>query len=143
MPAPAALIDEVRMISAAQEVDADEAMRALGVLLDDDECISYRVWGGPGFGQETVLIDVYVLGEFALYNYSVFKEYKQESCIFLDTIETIALVTVDHPRSPYVLIILASAPEERCRIFGGAGDLQRLEAFRSEIISARRKNREE
>lgn len=142
MPVPAKLIEEIRKVGVTQEnVDIDEAVRSIGVLVGIDECVSFRVWGGPGFGQEDVLLDVYVLGKLALYNYTLLKTLVQGSCSFLDTMSCVSIVTVPDARSPYVLLI-TSTGTAMSRVFGGSEDLQSLERFRADIISGRMMNRE-
>ena len=143
MSLPANLIEEIRKVGATQEVDVDEALRSLGVLVGPDECVSYRVWGGPGFGQEAVLLDVYFLGKYALYNYTVLQAHVSGTCYFLDSIAAVSVVAVPDARSPYVLTLCGANKEEISRVFGGSKDLQGLERFRADIVSRRIRNMED
>lgn len=142
MSLPANLIEEIRKVGAAQEVDVDEAIRSVSALVGADECVSYRIWGGPGFGQEEVLLDVYVLSKHALYCHTVYKTRSQSSCQFLDAIASVLVTAVSHPRSSYILAVFVGSEVEASRMFGGPGDLHSLEVFQGQIISERLRNRE-
>jgi hypothetical protein len=141
VPLPIALVDEIRAVSSAQSVDADEAIRALSVLLADDECFAYTVWGGPGYGQESVRLDVYVVGKFALYNYTVLEENKTtRSCLFWDAVSQVSLLDVTDSRSPHILAVWTNQGE-RSRVFGAPQDLRRLENLQHSIVVARGERR--
>lgn len=142
MNLPSTLIDEIRKVGIAQKVDVDEAIRSVSVLVGADECISYRVWGGPGFGQEEVLLDIYVLGGNALYCYTVLTTHVVGTCHFLDQISSVGIVSVPDSRSPYILVMRSASSTEHSRVFGNSEDLPNLERFRAAIILERLRNRE-
>ena len=138
---PQGLINRITEIGNAQRVDVAETIRSVTALIGDDECVSYRVWGGAGFGQENVLVDVYVLGRRAFYCYTVLTTHVQGSCHFLDSIPELAMAQVADERSPYLLLVF-SQREEPTTIFGSSEDLKGLEQFRANIIAQRMRNRE-
>lgn len=140
VPLPADLIDAIRAASSAQDVDADEAVRAVTVLLAGEDCLGYTVWGGPGYSDDDLKLDVYVLSSRALYNYTKYADgHSVRLVLFLDGITSLGLVDVDDPRSPHVLVIETS--EERGRVFGSQSDLRQLEEFQHKIVAAKARER--
>jgi len=108
-------------------------------LTDGDSATDYLVWAGGGFGQDHLALDVYILGNLHLYNYTVFAAAGQplrssQSINFLDAITGVQLVHVADDRSPYLLVLRME--EEIARAFGGADDQERLQQFQRNLITA-------
>ena len=133
MALPNNLLSAIREVCSEQSLDASEVIRATKELVGDDVCIDFSVWSGPGFGQETLKLDVYVLGNECLYNYSALVDTSAGSCVFLDTVGQIALARVEDERSPHVLIM--SYGENSGRMFGLEDDRDKLEGIRRNIIA--------
>ncbi len=136
VPLPTELVDEIRQICFSQEVDADESVRGVESLVGVDACQAYSVWGGPAYGNESVKLDVYVVGTLALYNYTAIDGGAvQRHSVFLDALSNISLHDVTDARSPHILAFWTH--EEVGRIFGGPQDLHRLEKLMKAIVVAR------
>lgn len=133
---PTKLVDEIRAVCLSQEVDAEESVRGVNTLVGTDACHAYSVWGGPGYGMENIKLDVYVVGNLALYNYTANDGGAvQRHSIFLDALSMINIQDVTDVRSPYILAFWTH--EEKGRIFGGPQDRQRLENLMNAIVVAR------
>lgn len=131
--------DEVRQTCDAQGVHYENVMRDLGRLLGEDTILDWTVWGGPGWSQEAVVLDVYALSRYLLYNYSVYNSESEPitsaaSAMLLASIGDVALVSVKDQRSPYVLVLRAAG--EIGRIFANEAYLPRLDRFMHAILSA-------
>jgi hypothetical protein len=136
VPLKERLAEDVRLASAALAVNAEEAIRAITALTGEDEYRDYTVWSGPGYGQESLRLDVYIVGAVALYNYSdLGTQGTVTSWVALDGIHTAAIVTLPDSRSPLALVLYAE--RELARIFGRNEDMKQLEELRSNILKAR------
>lgn len=136
MALPTELVNEIRQVCLSQALDAVESIRALETLVGNDACQAYAVWGGPGYDQENVKLDVYLLGSLALYSYTVLDGGDvHRGCTFLDALSDMTLQDVTDSRSPHILAFWTH--EERGRIFGGPQDLRRLEKLMNAIVVAR------
>ena len=101
--------------------------------------LDHAVWSGPGYNQENLLLDIYILSNRIVYNYAVTKDstISNGGCTFLEEIEYVSISKVSDTRSPYVLAILQGS--NRGYLFGGTVDQYRLERFRRNLIAARAK----
>lgn len=122
-------------IACGATLEAGEVLRSIESLVGDEECSAFRIWNGPGFGQSTVLLDVYLLGKARLYNYTSHSNGTvASSCSFLDDVSHVGIQKVDDSNSPYVLTMWSS--HEKSRIFASENDLEDLEKFRSRLITS-------
>ena len=96
MRLPEAVVQEVRD-ACGSDVDAERVIQELDALLGEDEYRGHIVWAGPAWTDTDLLIDVYVLTDYCLYNYWVKSdETTQATCSFLDVVR--------HPDEDFIVI---------------------------------------
>ena len=132
MTLPDILDSAIREVCDEQSLNADDVMRAIQALVGDDTYVDFSVWSGPGFGQENLKLDVYVLGNDCLYNYSVQADLSAGSTVLLDAVSQVGLSKVEDERSPYVLLVIYG--NNSGRLFGREADRDRMEVFSRNII---------
>ena len=142
MGLPADLVQEIEDVCSTQQIESREPIRAVHALIGEDTVLDHAVWGGPGYSQENLVLDVYVLGSWGLYNYAVHRDKGETAgtggCTFLDELGHVSIMKVPYPRSPHVLAMVRGSLTTGL-LFGGEDDLSRLEHFRQNLIAARAK----
>jgi len=136
MTLPGELLQQIREAEANQGIDAAAAIHSITTLLGDNICVDYSVWAGPGWRQEILRLDVYVVGEFCLYNYAVFTSGSASAVVFLDRVQSVTLLHIQDPVSPYVLAYHIDDVERQGMIFGGPDDRSRLERVQQNLVNA-------
>lgn len=136
MALPGELLQQIREAAASQGIDAAAAIHSITTLVGDSVCVDYSVWAGPGWRQEGLQPDVYVVGEACLYNYLVSTSGSASGVVFLDRVQAVSLLDVQDPRSPYVLAHYSDNPESPGMIFGGPDDRSRLERVQQNLVNA-------
>lgn len=136
MALPGELLQQIRDAEASQGIDAAAAIHSIATLVGDNVCVDYSVWTGPGWRQEILRLDVYVVGESCLYNYSVFATGSASCVVFLDRIQAVTLLHIQDPISPYVLAYHIDDVEGQGMIFGGPDDRSRLERVQQNLVNA-------
>jgi hypothetical protein len=143
MTLPGDLVQQIKLACESQGLDPEAAVASVDQLIWEDACLQFSVWAGPAWSQETLSLDVYVLGEKGLYNYAMFSSdpvTAVASVTLLDEFTTVSLATIADPRTPYMLTFQSG--EQVARVFGGNNDLDQLERFRRAalggIIEARK-----
>jgi hypothetical protein len=135
---PDDLISEINAACAAQNFDAYPVIQDVSSLTEGGNVVDYLVWAGRGYGQEDLRLDVYVLGDVLLYNYSLFSKdqpvQSSQGVNFLDALEGVSLVRVADEQSPYLLVFRMEG--EVARAFGGAKDRERLQRFQRNMMTA-------
>lgn len=138
MPVPEALASEIRATAARFDVDADEFLHSLDVLVGNDPYAAFTVFGGPGYGQPTVKVDVWVLSTDVLYNYCVLTPYPASSSVYLlRWLDHLSFVEVGDANSPYVIFV--GKGEHPGSIFGAPGEKLKTELLMKQILEATRK----
>jgi hypothetical protein len=138
MPMPPDLAERIRAAGAAQGVNVTETIRALSLLLEDDSCFAYRVWEGPGYGYDKLLLDISVVGKRHIYNFSTLDpelRLTTSAVTFLDTVSYVHISHVEDERSPYVFAA-ASGDRELLRLFSRDDGLAELEKFCQTVVAA-------
>ncbi len=136
MALPIELVQQIREAGKGQGIDAEAAIEEITALVGDGGCLEFSVWAGPGWHQDKLRFDVYVLGGSCLYNYSLLESASQRAAIFLDSIHAVTLLHVQDVRSPYILAYEYGGSRNPGTIFGGPDDVGRLEQFQHKIINA-------
>lgn len=132
MALPPELVANLTAVSKEQGVDAAETLQAVESLVGTLSPVDTLVWGGPGFGQEDVLVDVNILCEGSLLNYCVRQRAKLHAHVFLGSMASVHFNEIADTRSPYTLSLLAE--REWARVFGGPNDKERLLSFMHKTI---------
>jgi hypothetical protein len=136
MALPGELLQQIREAEASQGIDAAAAIHSITTLVGDSECVDYSVWTGRVWRPEIPRLDVYVVGVSCLYNYAVFTTRSTSAVVFLDRIQSVALLHTQDPIRPYVLAYHTDDVERQGRIFGGPDDRSRLERVQQNLVNA-------
>ena len=136
MALPIELVQQIREASKGQGIDAEAAIEDMTALVGDGGCLEFSVWAGPGWRQDELQLDVYVLGGSCLYNYAVHESASQGAVIFLDSIHAVTLLHVQDVRCPYVLAYEYGGSRTPGTIFGGPDDVGRLKRLQQKVTSA-------
>lgn len=133
---PQELVAEIDKACQRRGLSSSEVITAVAGLVAGEVCTAFYVWDGPGPSSQTqnLQLDVFVLGKNCLYNYELQKTFSGMSCIFLDTLHTIGIASVDDARQEYVLVFWRSG--ELTRAYGHRADVSRLAHFANAVKEA-------
>ncbi|MCX6010258.1 MAG: hypothetical protein NTW48_09585 [Chloroflexi bacterium] len=131
---PQELVAEIDKACQHHGLSSQEVITAVAGLVAGDVCTAFYVWDGPSSQMQNLQLDVFVLGKNCLYNYERQKNFSGMACIFLDTLHTIGIASVDDARQEYVLVFWRSG--ELTRAYGHRADVLRLAYFANAVKEA-------
>lgn len=135
---PAPLTRQIESACRKMGIDSADALEAIPAIMGTDKMLGYSVWTGPGYQQPDVVVDIFVLGKVALYNWTRMANLTASNVTFLDSIDAIQLVSDLEGPSPEALMYTYS--DGTGSIFGKKRDHSRLRKFLQEMVRARRQD---